>query len=270
MHPSSEIGDNIPDPDDMEMSQEPSVFENLNLSEPQRFTSQDWPRLGDRSTSQVDCLPQGFSFNDNFAEEDPQTSALLAHQSLGNQSSSNRSLPVMNRSDMRNTGQTSSVRDFPFQFPSSSLSDSTRSLPTASSTGFPSMPQLPQHSSFRSVHEIEVIQNPTGVDVLLGRGGQTNNHPGNVKYREQVERTKAFYQDCTTKEEKKRVSQLLVDYVHDYGGRFLVKSREADGWVLADPSVARKKASQALRENKARRRSNAAAAAYNKTVRGDD
>ena len=53
----------------------------------------------------------------------------------------------------------------------------------------------------------------------------------------------------TTKTEKKEISQLLVEYVNDYGGRFLVKDEITKQWVLADPNIARKKASQALRDS---------------------
>ena len=90
--------------------------------------------------------------------------------------------------------------------------------------------------------------NPTALDVLLGRGGSTNTHPGNIRYREEVEKIRNWYSSCTTKTEKKEISQLLVEYVHDYGGRFLVKDDLTQQWVIADSNVARKKASQALRD----------------------
>lgn len=91
---------------------------------------------------------------------------------------------------------------------------------------------------------------PTELDVLLGRGGGTNNHPGNIRYRDEVEKVKPMYFSCNTKNEKKEVSELLVAYVEDYGGRFLIKDRETNEWILATAKQARKKASQALRETK--------------------
>ncbi len=91
---------------------------------------------------------------------------------------------------------------------------------------------------------------PTDLDVLLGRGGLTNNHAGNIRYREEVEKVKPMYFSCLTKSEKKEVSELLVAYVQDYGGRFLEKDPETKEWVLASETAARKKASQALRETK--------------------
>merc|ERR1712113_804580 len=91
---------------------------------------------------------------------------------------------------------------------------------------------------------------PTDLDVLLGRGGLTNNHAGNVRYREEVEKVKPMYFSCRTKNEKKEVSELLVAYVQDYGGRFLEKDQTTKKWILASAKAARKKASQALRETK--------------------
>lgn len=95
---------------------------------------------------------------------------------------------------------------------------------------------------------------PGNLDVLLGRGGLTNNHPGNVRYRELTEEWKCFYIDQRTKDDKKKVSELLMERVHDYGGRFLMKETESGCWTIADPKQARKKCSQALRESKWKRR----------------
>jgi len=91
---------------------------------------------------------------------------------------------------------------------------------------------------------------PTDLDVLLGRGGQTNNHPGNRRYREEVLKVKPMYHDCTTKLEKFDVSKLLMEYVHHYGGRFLSKDDSTGHWCIACPKKARQKCSQALREEK--------------------
>ncbi len=104
-------------------------------------------------------------------------------------------------------------------------------------------------SQVLAIHEKKFCS-PTDLDVLLGRGGGTNNHPGNIRYRDEVEKVKPMYFSCNTKNEKKEVSELLVAYVEDYGGRFLIKDKETNQWILATAKQARKKASQALRETK--------------------
>jgi len=82
-------------------------------------------------------------------------------------------------------------------------------------------------------------------DVLLGRGGMTNNHTGNQDYRKLVEDTKPMYKDAT-KAGKTKISELVVQYIQAKGGRFLKYS--SDKWVVVSAEEARKKTSQALRE----------------------
>uniref|UniRef100_A0A7S4HKF7 DUF6824 domain-containing protein n=1 Tax=Odontella aurita TaxID=265563 RepID=A0A7S4HKF7_9STRA len=84
-------------------------------------------------------------------------------------------------------------------------------------------------------------------DVLLGRGGLTNHHLGNKRYREEVERLKPQYRQETSKKQKTEIRNRLVDIVRGYGGRFM-KYSQKDGWEEAPIIQARKKASQALRE----------------------
>lgn len=87
---------------------------------------------------------------------------------------------------------------------------------------------------------------PTDEDVLLGRGGLTNHHPGNKRYRKEASKLKAKYMKCT-KKQKTGVSEQLVKRVKSWGGRFLI--REKNGvYYEASKDKARKKASQALRE----------------------
>lgn len=88
---------------------------------------------------------------------------------------------------------------------------------------------------------------PTEIDILLGRGGRSNNHPGNKRYLEEVNALKHCYRS-SSKNERTDWSQCLVDYVHAYGGRFLRFDREASQWYEVPNRIARKKASQALRE----------------------
>ena len=107
---------------------------------------------------------------------------------------------------------------------------------------------IPQHKTY-----VEITQH----DVLLGRGGKSNHHPGNKRYREEVENFRPLYAQLVTDEEKTSMSQALVDVMEQMGGRFLEEDKAKDssgktvslGWYVVPNIVARRKASQALRED---------------------
>ena len=185
-----------------------------------RITSQDW--YSSRSLNEIATLPKDFSFENSCQDEgDPKTSALP---------DTVRSFSQSYDSFFDNSPFTG--ESFPFN--------------TA-----PSQDKLNISTSSQGEADVEkVFCTPTDLDVLLGRGGLTNNHAGNIRYREEVEKVKPMYFKCMTKAEKKEVSELLVAYVEDYGGRFLIKDEETSNWMLAPFKAARKKASQALRETK--------------------
>jgi len=89
---------------------------------------------------------------------------------------------------------------------------------------------------------------PTENDVLMGRGGKSNHHPGNMQYRAEIERVQEQYKKTDDKDEKTSMSEKLVQHVQSYGGNFLEKDDQ--GWYVIDDIVARRKVSQALREDK--------------------
>jgi hypothetical protein len=89
---------------------------------------------------------------------------------------------------------------------------------------------------------------PTEKDVLMGRGGKSNHHPGNMRYRAEIDRLQEDYKETDDKDEKTNISETLVLHVQSYGGNFLEK--DDDGWYVIDDVVARRKVSQALREDK--------------------
>jgi len=89
---------------------------------------------------------------------------------------------------------------------------------------------------------------PTDKDVLMGRGGKSNHHPGNMRYRAEIDRFQERYKKTDDKEEKTNISERLVLDVQSYGGNFLEKDN--NGWYIIDSVVARRKVSQALREDK--------------------
>jgi hypothetical protein len=92
------------------------------------------------------------------------------------------------------------------------------------------------------------VDEPTDLDCVLGRGGKSNHHPGNKRYRDEVQNLQKWYK-ASDKSEKTNLSQHLVNYVHSYGGRFVKQEKNTGRWYIVSNIVARRKASQALREH---------------------
>lgn len=100
--------------------------------------------------------------------------------------------------------------------------------------------------------EATLIQNhvqtnpaPDPKDVLCGRGGLINSHPGNIVFRKIVEYNKTIYQQIP-KRDRAMVPQSIVQTIRNRGGRFL--QSEGGTWVEISLSRATQKTSQALRE----------------------
>lgn len=84
---------------------------------------------------------------------------------------------------------------------------------------------------------------------LQGRGGYTNIHPGNIRFREKALELRVWYEACSSKEQKYEVSKVLVDCMKAENRRFLSRKDPDDGfWYEVIGNSVRKKASQALRE----------------------
>ena len=84
-------------------------------------------------------------------------------------------------------------------------------------------------------------------DVLCGRGGETNHHPGNVQYRGLVKKYQRLYLKAKRRD-KPKIARLIVDTVRRRTGRFLKKDQVAGVWKDVGNNKAREKTSQALRE----------------------
>jgi hypothetical protein len=128
--------------------------------------------------------------------------------------------------------------------------------------------------------EIIPFDQVTDRDVLLGRGGRTNHHAGNIRYLAEKEKLQETYLRAS-KDDKTGIAQQLVDAINKDGGRFLklwedpsqvstllasavttksskrgvadsataqAHSNAATFWFEVDNLTARKKASQTLRE----------------------
>lgn len=84
-------------------------------------------------------------------------------------------------------------------------------------------------------------------DVLCGRGGATNNHPGNKRFRAIVAHHMPEYL-AARKKEKSIIAQRIVDHIKRQGGRFLKRSDGNNTWIEVSDKKATEKTSQALRE----------------------
>ena len=117
--------------------------------------------------------------------------------------------------------------------------------------GSPNHPKPPSKRKPRKIipENKEYVETYTDADVLFGRGGRSNHHPGNKIYRDIVTEKQPFYRSCD-KNEKTRVAQSIVDAVTiDGKGRFLELDKATGMWYLVPNIVARRKVGQALREN---------------------
>ena len=84
-------------------------------------------------------------------------------------------------------------------------------------------------------------------DVLLGRGGETNHHTGNVQYRMVVKASQPAYL-FAKRRDKPRIAGAIVCVVRALRGRFLKKGDANNLLVDVGNTRAREKTSQALRE----------------------
>ena len=92
----------------------------------------------------------------------------------------------------------------------------------------------------------------TDTDILSGRGGKSNHHIGNKRFRHLVTEMKTMYRNTGQKTDKTALSRGIIAYVHNYGGRFLIQDRTGNDrqWRVMTTIEARRKTSQALRETK--------------------
>ena len=128
-------------------------------------------------------------------------------------------------------------------------------IKTTSKTGM----KYPDHSisssvTFGDTVHHRILEN----DVLCGRGGLTNHHSGNVKFRQLVRSMQPSYL-LACKRDKSKIAKLIVETIRtkfDPPGRFLrrqdsladVGTGDSGTWIDIGDQKAREKTSQALRE----------------------
>jgi hypothetical protein len=111
------------------------------------------------------------------------------------------------------------------------------------------MERVASDTSSRSSGQSNLQTNSiNGYDVLLGRGGLTNSHIGNKRFRLVVAEYQLEYL-MAKKREKKEIAKQIVDRIHSSGGRFLRKSPVSNVWSEVTENKALEKASQSLRES---------------------
>jgi len=94
----------------------------------------------------------------------------------------------------------------------------------------------------------EPIYDPKPADVLFGRGGAVNTHPGNVFFRSQVTQHHQHYVKAQNHAEKSLVVRLIRDAIKARGGRFLKCNTTSKVWYIVDERDATVKTMQSLRD----------------------
>ena len=91
------------------------------------------------------------------------------------------------------------------------------------------------------------IETPNDTDVLSGRGNFVNYHPGNLLFRELVQKHKMAYVACP-KPQKSGYAELIVSELREQGARFLTRNEKTKLWHDIGDKKALMKTRQALRE----------------------
>jgi hypothetical protein len=104
------------------------------------------------------------------------------------------------------------------------------------------------NSSYYNTQGTRLIRNPNPADVIAGRGGSVNSHPGNVQFREWVADRKTAYNLAMSKERKAVICRDVIQLVQAAGGRFLGRDKNTSFWLELDDERIMAKTSQALRE----------------------
>mmetsp|Transcript_14573 Transcript_14573/g.16951 ORF Transcript_14573/g.16951 Transcript_14573/m.16951 type:complete len:786 (-) Transcript_14573:134-2491(-) len=93
------------------------------------------------------------------------------------------------------------------------------------------------------------IKEPHTNDVLYGRGGGTNHHPGNKRYRKLVEARKVDYVNSKRLDKPLVALEIIKHWrTQEPPGRFLKIDEDTGTWHDVGDKKAREKTSQALRE----------------------
>lgn len=92
------------------------------------------------------------------------------------------------------------------------------------------------------------VQVPRKSDIIFGRGGGTNFHPGNMEYRRKIKMRQKEYIDARQRATKSEIISEIIKEVRAEGGRFLKQDENTKLWYEVDEKEVKKKTSQTLRE----------------------
>ena len=93
---------------------------------------------------------------------------------------------------------------------------------------------------------------PRAQDVLFGRGKPTRNHPGNIQFRNMMEKHVEEYNKAP-KFVKCMIAKRLVQVVLSSGSLFLKPVGTANQWVVVDEQTAQDKVSQYFRSRRSQK-----------------
>mmetsp|Transcript_11013 Transcript_11013/g.20506 ORF Transcript_11013/g.20506 Transcript_11013/m.20506 type:complete len:899 (+) Transcript_11013:268-2964(+) len=106
-----------------------------------------------------------------------------------------------------------------------------------------------ERTARRTAWPLKGIAEPGENDCLFGRGGGTNHHPGNKRYRKTVEDRKETYLKSKRLDKPLVAMGIINDWrALDPPGRFLKQDDKTKYWDDVGDKKAREKTSQALRE----------------------
>lgn len=94
----------------------------------------------------------------------------------------------------------------------------------------------------------QTVIEPTEYDVLLGRGKSSQNHPGNIHFRQLVQSKRDEYEKAKIMG-KTLIAERIILSIHDMQGRFL-KQKGGDLWEEVDNETARDKVAHAFRDRR--------------------
>uniref|UniRef100_A0A7S4T0V1 DUF6824 domain-containing protein n=1 Tax=Ditylum brightwellii TaxID=49249 RepID=A0A7S4T0V1_9STRA len=110
-----------------------------------------------------------------------------------------------------------------------------------------SLSPIEESEQVSPAEEGAVVEEYNDNDVLCGRGGGTNVHPGNRRFRDLIHAHRCRYLKAK-KNDKPAISRSIVAAVRRANGRFLKKDEKTGKWVEIGDDGAREKTSQALRQ----------------------
>ena len=91
---------------------------------------------------------------------------------------------------------------------------------------------------------------PTKLDVLCGRDKVSYGHVGNRRFRVIISTRSAEYQNCTSRDQKTRITHEIIKGIRECGGRFLKINYKTGMYEDVGDEYAHEKVSHALRSAK--------------------